>query len=357
MSREGHQHPVPDHSYTSRVLSVTLLRLMDVQQIFINRWGRLRSGWRLLIFVLLFVALLFVLETTARIVYAVAVQIAPSGTLGYFFENIVFRTMLLVAALLAAWICNRWLEGLPWRALGLWLHARWFRDLLVGSLIGVASLALATGIATAGAGLRFTVSGRDLLLKVVQTLVFSAVLFIIAALAEEALFRGYPLQTMLRAKLFWLGVLLTSTVFVLGHVGNPNFKPGIPGVNLFLAGVWFATAYWRTRSLWFPLGIHWSWNWALGSLFGLPVSGIADIAPYPLLRGADLGPTWLTGGSYGIEGGVACTIALVLSTIFVWRTRWVSASEIMMHLTSQENPRINLPAAAHASLPTDSVNQ
>jgi hypothetical protein len=84
--------------------------------------------------------------------------------------------------------------------------------------------------------------------------------------------------------------------------------------------------------------VHWAWNWALGSLFGLPVSGITKIAPYPILVGSDLGPAWLTGAAYGIEGGVACTVALVISTIFIWRTSLVSATDDLVRLTSQENP-------------------
>jgi hypothetical protein len=84
--------------------------------------------------------------------------------------------------------------------------------------------------------------------------------------------------------------------------------------------------------------VHWAWNWALGSLFGLPVSGITKIAPYPILVGSDLGPAWLTGAAYGIEGGVACTIALMISTIFIWKTGLVSATPELIRMTSNENP-------------------
>jgi hypothetical protein len=54
-----------------------------------------------------------------------------------------------------------------------------------------------------------------------------------------------------------------------------------------------------------------------------------------LLQGTDLGPAWLTGGSFGIEGGIACTAALVISTVFIWRTRMLSATEEMKALTSE----------------------
>lgn len=311
---------------------------MDLKQVFINPAGRLRSGWRLLIFIGVYIGLLLLLTTAARLVYTIALHVAPGRSLGAYFENVVFRLILLLASVGAGFICARWLEGLPWRALGLWPHAGWLRDLLVGSVIGVVSLAVAAGIATAGGGLSFTISGRAALFQVGQTLIFSAVLFIIAALAEEALFRGYPLQTMTRARLIGLGVLVTSFAFAASHMENPNFSAGLAFLNLLLAGVWLAVAYLRTRSLWFPLGVHWAWNWALGSLFGLPVSGITDLAPRPLLHGTDLGPAWLTGGSYGIEGGLACTITLIVSTIFIWRARLVSATPEMQRLTAQENP-------------------
>ena len=208
--------------------------------------------------------------------------------------------------------------------------------------MGIASLALAAAIATAAGGLRFSVSGTEMFLQVGQTLFSSALLFVVAGLAEEAMFRGYPLQTLSRARLALLGVFLTSVPFAAVHLWNPNAGPRA-FANTALAGIWLAVAYLRTRSLWFPLGIHWAWNWALGSLFGLPVSGL-KIVSNPVLQGKDLGPAWLTGGNYGIEGGVACTVALLLSISFIWRTRFVSATEEMKKLTSEENPAI--PTAA-----------
>lgn len=318
---------------------------MTAQQLFLNSSGRLRSGLRLLIFLFVYVALLFVFGLMVRGAYAVVLRVSPATAPGPFLQDVVLRSMLLGAAVTAGVICTRLLEGLPWQALGLWFHRNWLRDFLLGSLIGGLSLAFATAIATIGGGLRFTVSGREILSQVLQTLVLSAVVFIIAALAEEALLRGYPLQTMTRAGLFGAGALVTSVAFATLHMDNPSFKLGIAAFNLVIAGIWFAVAYWRTRSLWFPLGIHWAWNWALGSLFGLPVSGITEIAPNPLLRGVDLGPAWLTGANYGVEGGIAGTVALIVSTIFVWRTSWVSASDEMMWLTSTENPAGVQPSA------------
>jgi membrane protease YdiL (CAAX protease family) len=311
---------------------------MDLlHHLFLNASGRLRSGWRLLIFAGLFVVLMIVATGALRVAYALAINLAPALIPGGHVADLVFRLAFLGASLAAGYLCTRLLEGLPWRSLGLIFHARWFCDLLIGSVIGVVSLALATAIAFIGGGLKFSISSMPLK-AVLITVLLSAGLFIVAALAEEALFRGYPLQTLTRARLVWLGILLTSVPFAAIHLRNPNAGGVLAFINTALAGVWLAVAYLRTRSLWFPLGVHWAWNWALGALFGLPVSGITQVAPNPILVGTDLGPAWLTGAAYGIEGGVACTVALLLSTIFIWRTSLVSATEDLKRLTSQENP-------------------
>ncbi len=305
-------------------------------KIFINNYGRLRSGWRLLAYVFAFFAALFLLTTALRVLYVAVVAIVPEPRGSNFVADLIFRIALLTAALGAGYLCARFLEGLPWRSLGLSLHSGWLRDLVIGSAIGFVSLAIAVGIAAAGKGLAFSINGAALL-ALTRSLLGSATLLFVAALAEEAMFRGYPLQTLSRAKLVWLGILLTSVPFGLVHLTNPNVAPVTTFTNTVLAGIWLAAAYLKTRSLWLPLGVHWSWNWTLGAFFGLPISGL-NLVSNPLLRATDTGPAWLTGGAYGIEGGVACTVALVISTIFLWRTPWLNATPELKKLTTEENP-------------------
>lgn len=303
-------------------------------KIFLNDVGRLRSGWRVVIFILVFVALSFLIATVLRAGYAIVAAFAPSLPHSSFVAEVIFRFSLLATALIAGYLCTRFLEGLPWRSLGLTLHTGWFRDLVIGFAVGFVSLAIAVAIASKGLHFSFTTAG---LVPTLGSLIGSLVLLFVAALAEEAMFRGYGLQTLSRAKLAWLGVLLTSVPFGLVHLSNPNVVPFVTFANTAIAGIWLAAAYLRTRSLWLPLGVHWSWNWALGWFFGLPVSGL-NIVSNPFLQGQESGPKWLTGGSYGIEGGVACTIALIIVTVFLWRTSLVSATPELLKMTSEENP-------------------
>jgi membrane protease YdiL (CAAX protease family) len=315
-----------------------------VQRIFINEYGRLRSGWRLVLYVFAFIAASIFIATGLRVAYILLVPVIPQILRQGFLADLIFRFGLLAAALIAGYLCVRIFEGLPWRSLGLTLHRGWFRDLVIGSAVGFATLVVAVAIAATAGGLGFSVN--DLQIATVgRSMLGSATLLFVAALAEEAAFRGYPLQTLTRAKLVVLGVLLTSLPFGFVHLSNPNVAAGFTFVNTSLAGVWLAIAYLRTRSLWLPLGVHWSWNWALGWFFGLPISGI-NLVSHPLLKASDSGPAWLTGGSYGIEGGLACTIALVLFTLFLWRTRWVSATPELLQLTSEENPATPSPVVS-----------
>ena len=309
-----------------------------MHKIFINEFGRLRSGWRLLLFAGAFLALTFLMVTVLRFVFIFTGLRGTSGN-AQLVPEFIFRIGLLAAALGAGYLCARYLEGLPWRSLGLTLHPGWLRDLLFGVAIGFGSLVVAVAIASRGFSFSLGETGWW---PIVTSMISSGALLFVAALAEEAMFRGYGLQTLTRAKLAWLGVLLTSVPFAIVHLSNPNVVPGVTFTNTALAGVWLAAAYLRTRSLWLPLGVHWSWNWALGWFFGLPISGMQFI-PAPLLRTEDNGPKWLTGGDYGIEGGVACTIALALFTIFLWRTRLLSATPELKQMTSEENPATSEP--------------
>jgi membrane protease YdiL (CAAX protease family) len=136
--------------------------------------------------------------------------------------------------------------------------------------------------------------------------------FAIGAASEETFLRGYLLQTFVRSHAIVAGVLVTSLLFALAHSTNPSVS-WLGLLNTFIAGIWFAAAYLKTRDLWFPFGIHVAWNWLQGPIFGINVSGLGGFSPDPLMRATDAGPAWLTGGAYGIEGGVACTFALIIS--------------------------------------------
>ena len=299
---------------------------MEASSIFVDGHGRLRSGWRAALFAVAFLVCAKLFEAIAFTITGFAGRDRAAALSTSSWSFLIGALVLLSSATLVGWACGRIFEELPFRSFGWSPHSGWFRNLLIGSAIGAASLLLAAGFTAVTRGIRFSLDNVDAG-AILKTAIVSALIFVLAASGEEALFRGYPLQTFARAKLAWVGVLLTSLPFALAHLYNPHANRGFTFINTALAGVWLAAAYLRTRSLWFPLGLHWSWNWAQASVLGLPVSGIERIAPAPLLHAMNAGPDWLTGGAYGIEGGAACTAALVISTLVVWRTKFVSTAE------------------------------
>jgi CAAX protease family protein len=304
---------------------------MRFQDAFFGSDGKLRSGWRFGIF-----SCLFLLSTTLFSVFGNALLLAlpwqPSAS-ATFILNSVFA---LIPALLIGWLCGKYLEGLPFRALGASFTGGWWQHIFLGLLIGAVTLGFAIAIASVFGELDFSLNVGADPAAITQTMISSFLVFAVAAAFEEVLFRGYILQTFARSGLAWLAILLTSVVFGVVHLGNPN-AGYMSSLNTAIAGVWFGVAYLKTRDLWFVWAMHLMWNWMQGAIFGIEVSGLTDIVYSPLLKETDGGPVWLTGGDYGIEGSIACTVALIISTVAIHFFP-LKADEEMLAFTSKAKP-------------------
>jgi len=298
---------------------------VNLYSIFYGPEGRLRSGWRFGVFACAFTALWIVLAGIGNTVM-LALRITTPSTV--FILNSIFG---LALALLVGWLAGYYLDGVPFKALGAWFTPGWMRHFVFGLAVGAASITLAVAIASAMGDLNIAWNTASSINEVSQTLLISFIVFSTAAAFEEVLFRGYLLQTFARSGLAWVAILLTSIFFGAVHLGNPN-AGYISSINTALAGVWFGIAYLKTRDLWFVWAMHLMWNWMQGSIFGIEVSGLRELVPAPLMREVDGGPTWLTGGEYGIEGGIACTAALILSTLAIYLLPFLRASEEILRL-------------------------
>ncbi|MBK9165241.1 MAG: CPBP family intramembrane metalloprotease [Acidobacteria bacterium] len=286
---------------------------MPVSSIFFGPDGVLRSGWRFAVFSALFIVA-WVIVTVSAFALASPFGIETgAGSATFLLINGVFTT---AAALLIGWLCARTFERLPFSSLGASFSSGWLQNLAIGSLLGAATLSLAIGIAWAFGGVSFAMNQAGAS-AILQTLALTFAVFFAAGAAEEALFRGYIFQTFDRSRLTLFAIVLTSLLFATVHNANPNASV-FSWSNTFLAGIWFAVAYLRTRDLWFATGLHVMWNWMQGAFFGIEVSGLKELIPAPFLVKADAGPVWLTGGDYGLEGGIACTVALLFSTALIW---------------------------------------
>jgi hypothetical protein len=137
----------------------------------------------------------------------------------------------------------------------------------------------------------------------------------VAAYAEEALFRGYAYQSLVRGFGAVPATLAASGLFALAHAGNPSV--GVFAlVNIFAAGVLLSVAYLRTESLWFATAVHLGWNWGMASLLDLPVSGITAFET-PLYEPVLRGPDWMTGGAFGPEAGIVGTLGFGVALLVI----------------------------------------
>ena len=150
---------------------------------------------------------------------------------------------------------------------------------------------------------------RPVTSDLLATLTESFVLFIGVAIAEEFLSRSYHLTNLAEGLRFrWLpapagialAVLLSSAVFGGLHALNPNASL-TSTLCLVLAGVELALPYVLTGRIALSVGMHLSWNFFQGSLFGFPVSG--QRIGESLIVIQQLGPETWTRGAFGPEAG------------------------------------------------------
>lgn len=142
------------------------------------------------------------------------------------------------------------------------------------------------------------------------SLLRGALFFAVVAFSEELLVRGYVQGLTRRSFGAPVAVVVSSLLFAAMHFGNANvFESVWPTVNLALAGILFAVAREASGGLWLPIGLHWTWNYFQGYVYGFEVSGTGTDA---LLRVQRTGGEALTGGAFGAEGSAAATAVLAV---------------------------------------------
>jgi len=284
--------------------------------------GRLRAGWRLLLFALLVVGgdLLF---------GEVVAEIVPGARSGRGLVPWVGVSVSLVVVLGATFLVARRVEGVPLAALGLPAGSGALREAAGGVLVGAALMGGVVGLLalTGAVTWRPQVGGPG------AGAVAGATLFLaVGALEEELLFRGYPLQVLAESVGGRAAVVITAVGFACLHLFNPGLGR-LALLNIVLAGILLGTAYWRTYSLWFVSGLHLAWNWCMGVGADLPVSGITARVPgfrfldTPGYDAATHGATWWSGGAFGPEAGLAVTLVAVAGTWWLARTGRLCRSE------------------------------
>jgi len=145
----------------------------------------------------------------------------------------------------------------------------------------------------------------------------SAVIFAIGtAIWEEVTFRGLLFRVTEQAFGTWVGVVVSAIAFGALHGLNPNASLAASIAIILESGILLAAAYFATRTLWLPIGLHFGWNFAEDFIFGVRVSRHA--ARPAIVEGTLTGSSLWTGGAYGLESSIlAIGLAAILSAVLI----------------------------------------
>ncbi len=254
---------------------------------FLDREGRIRRGFAVVLFWGLCIVLLLVLGSLTR----------ASGVAS---DQLEFHARLAIAAMLAH-VAHARLDPRPerWDPLELPPDRRW----LLGAVPAGALLPALPALAALAVGQAASAPLGPPGLREVASLA-------LPGLSEELLLRGVALAILCEVMGGVGATAGCAAAFGLLHLRNPH--AGALGVaNVALSGLLFGLVVVRSRSVWPAVGAHAAWNLAEGALLGLPVSGLpVHGALLPVTLG---GPSWLGGGAFGPEASAVLTGALVLA--------------------------------------------
>ncbi len=195
----------------------------------------------------------------------------------------------------STWRRIGWLQGS--RNGTAWLHA-------MG--VGLAMAALALALAVVAGQARIEMTGEP-----VGAYVAAAgrvgVGLAVAALAEELVFRGYPLARLAEPCGRVGASVLLAVAFAAAHLPNPDVS-AVGLANIGLASLVLSAAFFTPGALPAAWGVHFGWNGGLALGADAPVSGIAlELPGLEFFTGR---VSWVTGGSFGPEGGIAASVAM-----------------------------------------------
>ena len=215
----------------------------------------------------------------------------------------------LAGTLFTVWLFQRYINREPFSSIGIEFNG-YEDDFIFGLLIGL-------GLIVTGFGILIIfnfISITSLQFSFIDQL-FYLCLFAVVSLNEEIAMRGYILQNLSSSFNKYIALALSSLVFMIMHIGNPNMS-AIPLFNLFLAGLFLGIYCIHRKNLWFPIGAHFTWNYFQGPVLGFEVSGNEVNSLFiQRLDGSDL----ITGGQFGFEGSIILTTFMIIGIIYLDR--------------------------------------
>jgi membrane protease YdiL (CAAX protease family) len=211
-------------------------------------------------------------------------------------------------------ICMMYVKFTEKRSIvGLGFYKSKFKHYFSGLGIGIVMFALIVLASNLLGGMETSWNSSGFKLNVIVIIFLG---FVIQGGTEEVIYRGWLLPILGAKYNLKLSIIISSVMFALLHSMNPGMTI-MPVINLTLFGVFAALFALAEDSIWGICGFHSAWNWVQGSVFGVKVSGTTvpggSVLSSTPIEGQDL----ISGGAFGIEGSVLCSIAFLIGIVYL----------------------------------------
>ena len=237
-------------------------------------------------------------------------------------QNLVLMTLTVIGMILVVLLFRKAIDRKTMMSLG-FSFRNGSRSLLYGLLVAIAIIGGGTFLLYAIGYVSLQYASTDM-----RTIGLSFLLFILVALNEEIVIRGYVLNTLMGTMNKYLALFISALIFAAIHSFNSNVTM-LGLTNIFLAGALLGGAYIYTRNLWFPISLHLFWNFIQGPVLGYAVSGTTSTGIFKVV---DSGSELINGGMFGFEGSLICTLLTIPAIILVVRyqqRKTVPAAEVI----------------------------
>ena len=215
---------------------------------------------------------------------------------------ILLGSLYILIPVAIGWEIDRELSSFT--SLGLTPLSRIFPDLLWGLCLSIVSLVFIFGLESAGNLISWHGQNIKQLLPI-SIPVLSLSLLI--SLAEESVFRGYVLSTLLLDNSLLVAAITSSLIFAISHLiwERKQTLWQIPG--LWLMGIVLVAArIVGDGTIYLPLGLHAGWIW------GLTCIDSAELVTYNYQN------HWITGINRQPLAGIGGIFCLVLTGLAIW---------------------------------------
>lgn len=227
-------------------------------------------------------------------------QYSLKGTASYAMVGSMQELGFIVGPLLAVhFICRKRVSYL-----GLTSLKKDGKELLVGILAGTVAMTVVFGVLVLLGSVRI----QSVSFLNPGVFIIELVIYILVGIGEEVFSRGLFQSILRETKKRFLVFFIPSVFFGAMHLANKGVTL-LSVLNLILLGLIFAYAFYRSGSLWLPIGLHITWNFFQGVVYGFPVSGNTDAA---MIKQIPVKLSLLNGGSFGPEGGMLVSIMVVI---------------------------------------------